>query len=80
MYLNQFASDRAGLSLHAISPVRDADLVLGKAAGGAAIYAVSVAICVVCAALAGRGGLACLRARHLQKCALFIKNISILLS
>jgi hypothetical protein len=55
-HLNQFASDRAGLSLHVISPVRDFDIVLGKAAGGAAIYATSVAICVACTALAARGG------------------------
>ena len=48
-HLNQFGSDRAGLSLHFLSPVSDLELVKGKAAGGGVVYLVSLAICCVCA-------------------------------
>ncbi|HEV8113587.1 MAG TPA: hypothetical protein VGR31_12495 [Planctomycetota bacterium] len=55
-HLNQFASDRAGLSLHFLSPVSDVDLVRGKAAGGFLIYAVSIALCFACAWVVTPGG------------------------
>jgi hypothetical protein len=55
-HLNQFGSDRAGLSLHFLSPVTDLEIVRGKAAGGAAIYLVSVAVCCLCALLVAPGG------------------------
>ncbi len=55
-HLNQFASDRAGLSLHFLSPVPDVDLVRGKAVGGFLIYAVAIALCFVCAWLVTPGG------------------------
>jgi hypothetical protein len=51
-HLNQFASDRAGLTLNFLSPISDRDLVKGKALGGALIYAAAVGLCLVCTAFA----------------------------
>jgi hypothetical protein len=39
MSLNQFAVDRAGLTLEFLSPISDRDLLVGKAAGGAIVLA-----------------------------------------
>jgi len=53
---NQFAVDRAGLTLTFLGPVSSRELVLGKAAGGALIFAGPVAIAVAIAlALHPRG-------------------------
>jgi hypothetical protein len=45
--MNQFASDRAGLTLQVLAPVSDEDLVKGKAAGCAMIFAVAAAVCLI---------------------------------
>ena len=55
-HLNQFASDRAGLSLNFLAPISERELVKGKAVGGAVMYAASVGLCVVCTAFASGGG------------------------
>lgn len=54
-HLNQFASDRAGLSLSFLAPISERDLVKGKAVGGAVIYGAAVGLCVVCTAFASGG-------------------------
>ena len=54
--LNQFASDRAGLTLEFLSPISDADLIAGKAAAGA-ILGVSRAVpSILIAAAIAPGG------------------------
>jgi hypothetical protein len=55
-HLNQFASDRSGLSLHFLSPISDRDLLRGKAAGGAVIYGASLGLCFVCTWIVAPGG------------------------
>jgi len=55
-HLNQFASDRAGLSLNFLAPISDRDLVKGKAVGGAVIYGAAVGLCVACTAFTSKGG------------------------
>jgi hypothetical protein len=45
--MNQFASDRAGFTLQVLAPVTDEDLVKGKAAGCAMIFAVTAALCLI---------------------------------
>ena len=45
-HLNQFGSDRAGLSLQFLAPLSDVDLVRGKAIGGAMVLGVAVLICL----------------------------------
>jgi hypothetical protein len=55
-HLNQFASDRAGLSLNFLAPISERELVKGKAIGGAVIYAAAVGLCVVCTAFAASTG------------------------
>ena len=47
--LNQFGSDRSGLTREFIAPIRDVDLVRGKAAGCAAIIGAGAALSLLCA-------------------------------
>jgi hypothetical protein len=53
--LNQFASDRAGLTLQFLAPIPEADLVRGKALGCGMILAVAVVPCLVCALVVAPG-------------------------
>lgn len=54
--LNQFSSDRAGLTLQLLLPVSVRDLVRGKAIGGGALFLLATLICAVASALASGGG------------------------
>jgi hypothetical protein len=54
--LNQFASDRAGLTLEFLAPIRDVDLVRGKTVGCAVLILAGGAISFVCAWLVAPGG------------------------
>jgi hypothetical protein len=54
--MNQFASDRAGLTLEFLAPIRDVDLVRGKAIGCGAIVAAGGVLSFVCAWLMAPGG------------------------
>ena len=47
--MNQFAIDGAGLTLSLLSPLRDVDLLIGKAVGNAIIAALPAALCVAIA-------------------------------
>jgi hypothetical protein len=54
--LNQFSSDRAGLTLQLLLPVSVRDLVRGKAIGGGALFLMAALISGVASALASGGG------------------------
>ncbi|HUR20559.1 MAG TPA: hypothetical protein VMZ90_07110 [Vicinamibacterales bacterium] len=54
--LNQFASDRAGLTLQLLLPVSAQDLVRGKAIGGGALFLLAAILCGLASALATGGG------------------------
>jgi hypothetical protein len=54
--MNQFGSDRAGLTLQFLAPIRDVDLVKGKAAGCAVIIGAGVLVTLACVLLAAPGG------------------------
>jgi hypothetical protein len=54
--MNQFASDRAGLTLEFLAPIRDVDLVRGKTVGCAVLIGIGSAISLVCALLIAPGG------------------------
>jgi len=54
--MNQFGSDRAGLTLEFLVPVRDVDLIRGKAVGCAAIVGAGVAMTLACALIVAPGG------------------------
>jgi hypothetical protein len=54
--LNQFTSDRAGLTLQLLLPVSVRDLVRGKAIGGGALYLLAALVGGVASALATGGG------------------------
>jgi hypothetical protein len=54
--MNCFGTDRAGLTLQFLSPVRDRDLAWGKTAGGALIVAVAGTLCVAGAFLVNPTG------------------------
>ena len=54
--LNQFSSDRAGLTLQLLLPVSVRDLVRGKAIGGGALFLMAALISAVASALATGGG------------------------
>jgi hypothetical protein len=54
--MNQFAIDRAGLTLEFLTPIDDRDLLRGKAIANAATAAVPALVCVVGAAAIFRGG------------------------
>jgi len=47
--MNQFASDRAGLTLQFLAPVADQDLLMGKAAGGIVLAGSSSLLCLAAA-------------------------------
>ncbi len=54
--MNQFGSDRAGLRLQFLSPIREADLIRGKTAGCFLLFAGVLAVSLVCAILVAPGG------------------------
>jgi hypothetical protein len=54
--LNQFASDRAGLTLEFLAPIRDVDLVRGKTVGCAVLTFAGATISFLCAWLVAPGG------------------------
>jgi hypothetical protein len=54
--LNQFTSDRAGLTLQFLLPVSARDLVRGKAIGGGALFMLAALVCGIASALASGGG------------------------
>jgi hypothetical protein len=54
--LNQFSSDRAGLTLQLLLPISAKDLVRGKAIGGGALFLMAALISGVASALATGGG------------------------
>ncbi|MEO6223240.1 MAG: hypothetical protein ABIP90_08305, partial [Vicinamibacterales bacterium] len=54
--LNQFSSDRTGLTLQLLLPVSAKDLVRGKAIGGGALFLMAALISGVASALATGGG------------------------
>ena len=54
--LNQFSSDRAGLTLQLLLPVSARDLVRGKAVGGGALFLMAAILSGVASALATGGG------------------------
>ncbi len=47
--MNQFAIDRAGLTLQLLSPLRDTDILIGKAVGNGLIVSVPATVCVAVA-------------------------------
>ena len=55
--MNQFASDRAGLTLQFLLPVSALDLVRGKAIGGGVLFLIAGAISCVASAVAAGGGM-----------------------
>lgn len=54
--MNQFASDRAGLTLQFLAPISDSDLVKGKTAGCGILFSATVLVCLLCALLVSGGG------------------------
>jgi hypothetical protein len=54
--MNQFASDRAGLTLEFLAPIRDVDLVRGKTVGCAVLIGAGGVLSFVCAWLMAPGG------------------------
>lgn len=54
--LNQFASDRAGLTLEFLAPMSDRDLLRGKAAGGAILVGSRTLLCFAAAGAIAPGG------------------------
>lgn len=54
--MNQFAADRAGLTLQFLLPVSALDLVRGKAIGGAVMFLMAALVSGVASALASGGG------------------------
>jgi hypothetical protein len=54
--MNQFASDRAGLTLEFLAPIRDVDLVRGKTVGCAVLIGIGIAISLICALVIAPGG------------------------
>lgn len=54
--MNQFASDRAGLTLQMLTPLRPVDLVRGKAVGCGLVYAAQVGLSLLCAVAVTRSG------------------------
>jgi hypothetical protein len=54
--MNQFGSDRSGLTREFIAPIRDVDLVRGKAVGCAVIVGAGALLSLICAATVAPGG------------------------
>lgn len=46
--MNQFAADRAGLTLQFLEPVTDAELIYGKAVGCGLVFVAQATMCVLC--------------------------------
>jgi len=73
VFANQFAVDRAGLTLTFLGPASGRDIVLGKAAGGAMAYALPCAAALVAAAvLHPRGALSLWAAAALLVAAIYL--------
>jgi len=58
--MNQFAVDRAGLTMALLSPLKEAELLTGKAVGNALIVCAPCTLCVLASLLIFRGGSAAL--------------------
>jgi hypothetical protein len=58
MAMNQFAIDRAGLTMALLSPLSDEELLAGKAAGNALVVAPPALLCIVASMLLFPGGTA----------------------
>ena len=56
--MNFFGSDRAGLTLQLLSPIRDRDLAWGKIAGFAMIVAMGAVVCLAVSLSVARSGAA----------------------
>ena len=56
MAMNQFAVDRAGLTMALLSPLKDEELLAGKAAGNFLVTLPPMLVCVLAAALVFPGG------------------------
>jgi hypothetical protein len=54
--MNQFGSDRSGLTREFIAPIRDVDLVRGKAVGCGVIVGMGALISLICAVTVAPGG------------------------
>jgi len=54
--MNQFGSDRSGLTREFIAPISDIDLVRGKAVGCAAMVGAGALLSLICAATVSPGG------------------------
>lgn len=54
--MNQFGSDRAGLTLQFLQPIRDVDIVRGKAVGCAMVMSLGAAITLACSLAVAPGG------------------------
>jgi hypothetical protein len=54
--MNQFGSDRSGLTREFIAPIRDVDLVRGKAVGCAVIVGTGALLSLICALTVAPGG------------------------
>ncbi len=63
--LNQFATDRAGLTLQFLSPIHARDLILGKAAGGAVLLGICLGLFLIATLVVAPGGSALLWAAAL---------------
>lgn len=56
MAMNQFAVDRAGLTMALLSPLKDEELLAGKAAGNLLVTLPPILVCILAAALVFPGG------------------------
>jgi len=56
LYLNQFATDRDGLSLLFLAPLLEREVLHGKAAGGLMVFGASTLLCLLCAVAVAPGG------------------------
>ena len=54
--MNQFGSDRAGLTLQFLAPIRDVDIVRGKTVGCGIVVGSGALVSLLCAAVAAPGG------------------------
>jgi hypothetical protein len=54
--MNQFAADRAGLTLQLLAPIDDGDLVRGKAVGCGLVFGADALVCLACALAVSPGG------------------------
>lgn len=54
--MNQYGSDRSGLTMQFLQPIRDVDLVRGKTAGCAIVFGAGAMITLACALVVAPGG------------------------